>query len=83
MPDFPVKAEDDLTARGIAATLVLSQGWRDWQYGRLESSALDLTFVPALPRVLSTNVKSKKRTSFIKLLVSLLVLTFANEGAAK
>jgi hypothetical protein len=47
------------------------------------TSALDLTFVPPLPRVRRTNVKSKERTSFIKLLVSLVVLTFANEVAAK
>ncbi|MEH2513149.1 hypothetical protein V1291_004503 [Nitrobacteraceae bacterium AZCC 1564] len=47
-----------------------------------DTSALDLTFVPALRRVRSANVKSKKRTSFIELLVSLLVLTFANGSTA-
>jgi hypothetical protein len=47
------------------------------------TSAVDLTFVPALLLVVRPNVNPKKRTSFIKLLLSLLVLAFAHEAIAK
>ena len=52
------------------------------EHTHIPASAVDLKFLPPLPRVQCRNFKSKNRTRIITLLVSLLIPKFASEGVA-